>query len=101
MLSEKGVFVATDRLGSVRGNSSGESFSYFPWGEERGTGTADGRTKFAGYYRDQPGQDYAMARYYSATTGSFWSPDPGSIHPADSGTPNSWNRYPYAGGRSG
>ncbi len=39
-----------------------------------------------------------MARYYSATTGSFWSPDPGSIHTADSGTPNSWNRYPYAGG---
>ncbi len=72
MLSEKGVFVATDRLGSVRGTSNGESLSYFPWGEERGTGTADGRTKFAGYYRDQPGQDYAMARYYSATTGSFW-----------------------------
>ena len=66
MLSEKGVAVLTDRLGSVRANSNGESFSYFPWGEERGTGTADGRTKFAGYYRDLPGQDYANARYYSA-----------------------------------
>ncbi len=96
MLSEKGVFVATDRLGSVRATSNGESLSYFPWGEERGTGTADGRTKFAGYYRDQPGQDYANARYYSATTGSFWSPDPGSISTASVGNPSSWNRYMYA-----
>ena len=87
MLSEKGVAVLTDRLGSVRANSNGESFSYFPWGEERGTGTADGRTKFAGYYRDQPGQDYANARYYCATTGSFWSPDPGGMKTADSTSP--------------
>ncbi len=43
--------------------------------EER-TNTADGRTEFAGYYRDAVGQDYANARYYSATSGSFWSPDP-------------------------
>ena len=115
MLSEKGVAVLTDRLGSVRANSNGESFSYFPWGEERGTGTADGRTKFAGYYRDAPGQDYANYRYYSATTGSFWSPDPAGAGAADTGygsgmaasyipgfgaahpdTPLSWNRYLYS-----
>jgi hypothetical protein len=71
MLSEKGVYIATDRLGSVRGDSSGVSLSYFPWGEERGQGTANNRTKFAGYYRDGIGQDYANARYYSATSGSF------------------------------
>ena len=82
MLSEKGVFIATDRLGSVRGDSNGVSMSYYPWGEERGTGTADNRTKFAGYFRDMPGQDYATARYYSAGSGSFWSPDPGSISTA-------------------
>ncbi len=98
MLSEKGVFVATDRLGSVRATSSGDNLSYFPWGEERGTGTADGRTKFAGYYRDQPGQDYANARYYSATTGSFWSPDPGGMKAANSGNPTTWNRYAYVAG---
>ncbi len=98
MLSEKGVAVLTDRLGSVRANSNGESFSYFPWGEERGTGTADGRTKFAGYYRDQPGQDYAMARYYSATTGSFWSPDPGGMNNANAANPTTWNRYDYVMG---
>ena len=97
MLSEKGVFVATDRLGSVRATSNGESLSYFPWGEERGTGTADGRTKFAGYFRDMPGQDYAMARYYSATTGTFWSPDSTSNN-WDSSNPGSWNLYAYTNG---
>ena len=51
--------------------------SYFPWGEERGQGTADNRTKFAGYYRDMPGQDYAMARYYSATSGELLEPGSG------------------------
>jgi RHS repeat-associated protein len=95
MLSEKGVFIATDRLGSVRGDSNGVTMSYFPWGEERGQGTTDGRTKFAGYYRDMPGQDYAMARYYSANSGSFWSPDPGGMKTADRTTPLSWNRYAY------
>ena len=98
MLSEKGVFIATDRLGSVRGDSNGVSMSYFPWGEERGQGTTDNRTKFAGYYRDAPGQDYANARYYSASTGSFWSPDPGGIKTVDSNDPTSWNRYGYVGG---
>ena len=98
MLSEKGIFIATDRLGSVRGDSNGVSMSYYPWGEERGQGTTDGRTKFAGYYRDQPGQDYAMARYYSATSGSFWSPDPGGMKTADPTDPTSWNRYSYTAG---
>ncbi|MGA7238398.1 MAG: RHS repeat-associated core domain-containing protein, partial [Bryobacteraceae bacterium] len=109
MLSEKGVFIATDRVGSVRGDSNGVSMSYYPWGEERGQGTADGRTKFAGYYRDMPGQDYAMARYYSASTGSFWSPDPlgtgiaatgfrPSIGAVNLRNPLSWNRYLYAAG---
>ncbi len=105
MLSEKGVFIATDRLGSVRGDSNGVTMSYYPWGEERGQGTADNRTKFAGYYRDMPGQDYAMARYYNATSGSFWSPDPGGatayapnpgwLGTVDRNNPVSWNRYLY------
>jgi RHS repeat-associated protein len=115
MLSEKGVFIATDRLGSVRGDSNGVSMSYFPWGEERGQGTTDGRTKFASYYRDMPGQDYANARYYSASSGSFWSPDPKGNGAADTAyasgmaasytpglgaarpdNPMSWNRYMYS-----
>ena len=100
MLSEKGVFIATDRLGSVRGDSNGVSMSYYPWGEERGQGTADNRTKFAGYYRDMPGQDYAMARYYSASSGSFWSPDPGGMKTADAGNPTSLESIPLRQRRS-
>lgn len=36
-----------------------------------------------------------MARYYNATTGAFWSQDPGGMRTADSGTPGSWNRFGY------
>jgi RHS repeat-associated protein len=115
MLSEKGVFLATDRLGSVRADSNGVSMSYYPWGEERGQGTPDNRTKFAGYFRDWPGQDYAMARYYSANSASFWSPDPKGAGAADAAygsgvaasytpglgaakpdNPLTWNRYSYS-----
>src|SRR5437868_11312061 len=28
-------------------------------------------------YRDAQGQDYADQRYYTATAGRFWTPDPG------------------------
>jgi RHS repeat-associated protein len=45
-----------------------------------------------------PGQDYAMQRYYSGSTGAFWTPDPGGIKTADSISPNSWNRYAYVNG---
>ena len=58
LVKSKGVVVATDRLGSVRGNGNGESFAYYPYGEERGT-SADGREKFGTYTRDAVGQDYA------------------------------------------
>ncbi len=39
-----------------------------------------------------------MARYYSASSGSFWSPDPGGIKTADPTNPIRWNRYLYASG---
>ncbi len=97
-----------DRLGSVRRSGTGESSTFNPYGDERTPLTSDGRTKFAGYYRDAIGQDYANARYYSATAGSFWSPDPDStaepqVAPvgatvADSSDPTSWNRFAYVGG---
>ena len=61
--------------------------------------------KFAGYFRDTIGQDYAMARYYSATAGAFWSPDqgsstsyspsPGWLTTVDHTNPLAWNRYLY------
>jgi RHS repeat-associated protein len=89
--------VVTDRLGSVRANTQGEKFAYFPYGEERTT-TPDGREKFGTYFRDGVGQDYAVARYYGSGTGSFWSADPGGIKTVHPGDPVSWNRYAYAAG---
>ena len=92
-----GVPVVTDRLGSVRANGYGESFAYYPYGEER-TSTVDGRNKFGTYFRDTVGQDYADQRYYNGGMGRFWSMDPGGIKTADPTDPGSWNRYAYVGG---
>jgi len=97
LLVSNGVYVVTDRLGSVRANLQGEKFAYYPFGEERTT-TVDSRDKFARYFRDSVGQDYADQRYYGAKTGAFFSPDPSGASAADPGNPNSWNMYAYAGG---
>jgi RHS repeat-associated protein len=88
-----GVNVVTDRLGSVRANGQGDSFAYYPYGEER-TSTANGLDKFGTYFRDAVGQDYADQRYYGSGTGAFLTADRmrGSI-----GNPGSLNRYGYAG----
>jgi len=89
---------AVDRLGSVRakfGSNGVAQIAYYPWGEER-TSTADGTDKFATYFRDGVGQDYANARYFNSNLGRFWSPDPSVIgNPTD---PVSFNRYAYTGG---
>jgi RHS repeat-associated protein len=80
-----------DRLGSVRYSN----MAYYPWGEER-TSSPDGTYKFATYFRDTFGQDYANARYYNSNLGRFWSPDPAGIQAAHAKRPISWNRYVYA-----
>ena len=95
MLVSNGVNVVTDRLGTVRANTQGESFAYFPYGEER-TSTVDGRDKFATYFRDGVGQDYADQRYYNGTLGRFWTADPAGTKAARLGNPTSWNFYSYA-----
>jgi RHS repeat-associated protein len=82
--------VMTDRLGSVRG-----LISYYPWGEEKTSPpTQDGQVKFGTYFRDMPGQDYADQRYYTATAGRFYTPDPNGS--ADPQNPITWNKYIYA-----
>jgi RHS repeat-associated protein len=93
LISENGVTVTPDRLGSVRRNGTG----YYPYGEER-VPTPEGRTKFATYYRDAVGQDYADQRYYNAAKGRFSTPDPGGIQTANPRNPGSWNRYAYVNG---
>ena len=91
--------VMQDRLGSVRADSGTGSAVYsgfYPYGEEKGSATANDRVKFGTYRRDgDTGLDYAENRYYSSAMGRFLRPDPfgGS---ADVGVPQSWNRYGYA-----
>jgi RHS repeat-associated protein len=70
-----------------------ESFRYFPWGEEQTT-TAQNRDKFATYFRDSSGLDYALHRHYSSSHGRFLTPDPYVANDALR-NPQSWNRYPY------
>ena len=82
LVLQKGAPVVTDRLGSVR--YSGAPVSYYPWGEDR-TSAANGQVKFGTYYRDAQGQDYADQRYYTATAGRFWTPDPSTVR--NVGTP--------------
>jgi RHS repeat-associated protein len=84
------AFVGLDRLGSDGGLNS------YPWGEEKTT-TTQNTDKFATYYRDGTGLDYADQRYYSSIMGRFLTPDPyrsggGSGMPIN---PQSWNRYAY------
>jgi RHS repeat-associated protein len=97
VLKAQGQWVATDRLGSVRARNTApytwESFRYFPWGEEQTT-TAQNRDKFATYFRDASGLDYALNRYYSSSHGRFLTPDPYVSNDALR-NPQSWNRYSY------
>jgi len=77
-------------LGSQR-----NGMSYYPWGEEK-TSTPNGQVKFATYFRDMPGQDYADQRYYTATAGRFYTADPAALATADLKNPTTWNMYAYA-----
>jgi RHS repeat-associated protein len=94
-IQEGSNWVMTDRLGSVRLKGT-ERSSYLPYGAEV-TQTSDQRTKFATYYRDSAGLDYAGQRYYGNGMGRFLTPDPGGARTADPKNPGSWNRYSYAG----
>jgi RHS repeat-associated protein len=89
--------VMTDRLGSVRGQNLSASIAYYPYGEER-TSTPDNTDKFATYFRDGFGQDYADQRYYTSNFGRFWSVDPAGLGAAHPNNPISWNHYAYAAG---
>jgi RHS repeat-associated protein len=87
----EGVGVVTDRLGSVGGPAR-----YYPYGQER-QATPEGTEKFATYYRDATGLDYAWNRYYSPTWGRFMQADP-SLTPEALKNPQGWNRYAYVAG---
>ena len=96
--------VSTDGIGMARWDNSlgGVEAWFYPWGEERGTVTANDRVKFATYRRDSESSlDYAGNRYYSSVTGRFMSPDPYMANSGGAGDvsdPQSWNRYAYTRG---
>jgi RHS repeat-associated protein len=98
-------YVVRDRIGSVRarwtqqpgGGWAGERLNYYPWGEERSTTTPQNRDKYATYFRDGTGLDYANQRYYASTLGGFFTPDR-YISSGGLANPQSWNRYRYADG---
>ncbi len=98
LIQSNNTTVVVDAQGSVRANESGQTFEFYPYGEEMGTGTTNSREKFATYTRESNGLDYANQRYYSSTYGAFTSADP--LHetattPADPSNPGSWNRFAY------
>jgi len=98
LIRSSGLAVATDRVGSVRGNANGEIMRYGPYGEER-TSTADGREKWGTYFRDAgTGNDYANHRYKGVGAGAFLSADAGGTGTGSPQNPTSWNRYAYAYG---
>jgi RHS repeat-associated protein len=87
------LLVPHDRL-----SSNGK---YFPYGEDRTNPSpanpANGVEKFATYTRDSStGLDYAYQRYYTSGLGRFLTADPLG-RSASSYSPQSWNRYTYAG----
>ncbi len=87
LIKNAGGWVYTDRLGSIG--------KYYPYGTERPT-TANGKEKFATYFRDsETGLDYADQRYESPGTGRFLTADPYRAS-GGPGAPGSWNRYPYS-----
>jgi RHS repeat-associated protein len=87
---------AYDRLGTaVMAGGSTTPKSFYPYGELKSGAPA---TEFATYQRDSnTNLDYANNRWYSSQIARFTTPDPydGSAAPQ---TPQSWNRYAYAGG---
>ena len=98
LIQEGSQWVMTDRLGSVRLNGSGARSSYQPYGAEVTPTTSDQRTKFATYYRDSAGLDYAGQRYYSNVAGRFLTPDPAGFSAANPNNPATWNSYAYVHG---
>ena len=102
MIQSNGKTVVVDRLGSVRANESGETFEYYPYGDEITVKNPQDREKFGTYTRDSAtGLDYAVNRWHMPGWGRFNTPDPyqASANGAnDPNTPLSWNRYSYVTG---
>ena len=77
------TWYATDRLGSVRARVGryqttwfvDKRYSYFPYGQERGTESPNDTFKFATYWREGVLDD-AQQRWYGSKWGRFTTADP-------------------------
>jgi RHS repeat-associated protein len=99
LIQSNGRTVVTDRLGSVRANDAGDTFGYYPYGEELTVKNPQDREKFATYTRESAtGLDYANQRYYSSAYGRFLTPDRYRAASSGNQTPGDWNRYAYVTG---
>ena len=88
---ENGQIYSEDQLGSD------VSYSFYPWGEARGTNPQDAWS-FATYWRDSATLlDYANNRYYSNAYGRFMTPDR-SMKNVRLTSPQTWNAYTYVKG---
>ncbi|MBS1809953.1 MAG: hypothetical protein JST84_17465 [Acidobacteria bacterium] len=104
MLAPDGQFywLHKDHLGTVRKMTSTTGTvtyrgEFDPHGKsllETGDTTLLNR-KFTGYERDASGLEHAQARMYAGNQGRFTRPDPAGLSAANSGLPQSLNRYSY------
>jgi RHS repeat-associated protein len=94
--------LGTPRMITTNGGALVAKHAYYPFGADmditphESTGEA---MKFTGHERDNiaatnASVDYMHARYYNANLGRFLEPD---RHLGRSSSPQSWNRYTYAG----
>jgi RHS repeat-associated protein len=82
--------LVTDASGNVLGRQA-----HLPFGEDFGETGSQEKHHLTSYERDsETGNDYAVNRSYSPSTGRFLSADPYSAS-RSSEDPRSWNRYSY------
>jgi RHS repeat-associated protein len=91
LIKNNNGWVYADRQGSVG--------KFYPYGQEIATTPTYGTEKFTGYFADSDtGNDYAVNRYMTPSSGRFMTPDPSGSRFANPANPGSWNRYAYVGG---
>jgi RHS repeat-associated protein len=87
--------IARGDSGAVEAGVS-SALDLYPYGTPFAASAAESRRQFTGHERDEAtGQDYMLARFTGSSMGRFLSADP-LLESAQSTTPSSWNRFPYA-----
>jgi len=90
-------WLGTMRLSSMRNNRTMDyDRAFAPFGEGYKNFGSTGNNSFTGHTQDTIAGTYDTAyRELNPSQGRWLSPDPSGIGAADTGTPQSWNRYAY------